>query len=73
MTKVNQYIGDEQTEKLFLDRFLDLCKSQNLFVRKMCASIIGEFCTIMSKETITNKLVSRRGFNNYGAGRDGVN
>lgn len=58
MTKVNPYIGDELTEKLFLERFLVLCKSEGFFVRRVCASIMGEFCTMMSKETIYNKLVS---------------
>lgn len=58
MTKVSPYIGDELTEKLFLDRFLELCTSESFFVRRVCASIMGEFCTIMSDETVHNKLVS---------------
>ena len=57
MTKVNPYIGDEVTEKLFLDRFLELCKCEAVFVRRVCASIMGYFFTIMSNETIYNKLV----------------
>lgn len=58
MTKVNPYIGDELTEKLFLDRFLELSQSKGFFIRRVCASIMGDFCTIMSKETVYNKLVS---------------
>lgn len=58
MTQVSLYIGDKLTEKFFLDRFLELCKSEGFYVRRVCASIMGEFCTIMSKETVQNKLVS---------------
>ncbi|XP_014210093.1 serine/threonine-protein phosphatase 4 regulatory subunit 1 [Copidosoma floridanum] len=57
MTRVNPFIGDELTEKLFLDRFLDLCTSDAFLVRRVCASIVGEFCTILSKEAIYNKLL----------------
>ncbi|XP_031781123.1 serine/threonine-protein phosphatase 4 regulatory subunit 1 isoform X2 [Nasonia vitripennis] len=57
MTKVSPHIGDELTEKLFLDRFIELCTSESFFVRRVCASIMGEFCTIMSDETVHNKLL----------------
>ncbi|XP_015606879.1 serine/threonine-protein phosphatase 4 regulatory subunit 1 isoform X2 [Cephus cinctus] len=59
MSKMVPLVGREITEKLFLDRFVTLCSDNAFFVRKVCASNIGEFCAVVSEEVVENVLLPR--------------
>lgn len=52
-------IGKEKTEEFFLDRFLELCKSENYDIRKMCAIYCPHLCKVMGTEISEKKLVNK--------------
>ncbi|XP_066603921.1 serine/threonine-protein phosphatase 4 regulatory subunit 1-like isoform X2 [Prorops nasuta] len=56
MSKMAPLIGSELTEKFFLDRYIELCKSQTVFVRKTCATHFGEMCSAVGKKALFDKL-----------------
>nr|CAD7425262.1 unnamed protein product [Timema monikensis] len=58
MGKIAPLIGRKSTEILFLEKFALMCASPVFYVRKACAANFGEFCTVVSVESIENTLVS---------------
>lgn len=49
MAKVVPLLGRDVTERVFLDRFVELCAAMKFYVRKICASHVGDFCAIISR------------------------
>lgn len=45
-------------ERVFLNRFIELCSSQMLCVRKSCATNFVKFAAYVRKETFLKSLVS---------------
>ncbi|CAH1973182.1 unnamed protein product [Acanthoscelides obtectus] len=58
MSKLGPHLGRDITERVFLERFTELCTSPIFFVRKMCADHFGHFCTAIGKEAFEESLVS---------------
>lgn len=59
MSKLGPYLGSEMLETVLLDRYLVLCEDERFFVRKVCASYLGEICANISKSIVYKKLVGR--------------
>lgn len=57
MCKLAPLIGKELTERVFLDRFIDMCEDDDTMVRRICATHFGEMCTSVSKQALL-RLVS---------------
>ncbi|XP_018325374.1 serine/threonine-protein phosphatase 4 regulatory subunit 1 isoform X3 [Agrilus planipennis] len=57
MSKMTTYLGREITERVFLDRFTQLCSNSMFCVRKVCASHFGDFCAVVSQTAFNNKLL----------------
>lgn len=45
-------------ERVFLKRFIELCSSQMLCVRKSCAANLANFAVYISKDSFKKNLVS---------------
>lgn len=58
MSKLAPLLGKDATERLFLNRFSELCSYDRFSVRKMCAASIGEFCAVVGSEAYEKILVS---------------
>lgn len=58
MSKMASLIGKKLTEKIFLDRYIALCKDKDIHVRKVCASHFGEICVAVRRKAFLQKLVS---------------
>ncbi|KOX69364.1 Serine/threonine-protein phosphatase 4 regulatory subunit 1 [Melipona quadrifasciata] len=56
MCKMAPLIGKEMTERIFLDKFIALCKNDEFFMRKVCASHFGELCTAVRRKTLFRRL-----------------
>ncbi|XP_029051724.1 serine/threonine-protein phosphatase 4 regulatory subunit 1-like isoform X2 [Osmia bicornis bicornis] len=56
MSKMAPLIGKKLTEKIFLDRYIALCKEQDIHVRKVCASHFGEICVAVRRKAFLQKL-----------------
>ncbi|XP_051161724.1 serine/threonine-protein phosphatase 4 regulatory subunit 1-like isoform X2 [Leptopilina boulardi] len=59
MSKLGPYLGSEVLENVLLDRYLDLCEDERFFVRKVCASYLGEICANISKSIVYEKLLPK--------------
>ncbi|KAL0109161.1 hypothetical protein PUN28_014328 [Cardiocondyla obscurior] len=57
MCRLAPLIGSELTEKIFLTRYLDLCKDNDMMARKICATHFGEMCTVVGKDKLHSKLI----------------
>lgn len=57
MCKMAPLIGKEMTEKIFLDRYIALCKDKEFYTRKICASHFGKLCSAVGRKTLFRKLV----------------
>ncbi|XP_044014791.1 serine/threonine-protein phosphatase 4 regulatory subunit 1-like isoform X2 [Aphidius gifuensis] len=57
MSKVASLLEPATAEKLFLRRYLSLCRDGNFFIRKLCALHFGEFSVALPKDTVYNKLL----------------
>ncbi|CAH1973184.1 unnamed protein product [Acanthoscelides obtectus] len=57
MSKLGPHLGRDITERVFLERFTELCTSPIFFVRKMCADHFGHFCTAIGKEAFEESLL----------------
>lgn len=60
MSKMASLLGRDVTERVFLDRFSQLCKNNTFYVRKACASHIGDFCSVIGKDAYEKILVGIR-------------
>lgn len=58
ISKLGPYMGSELLERILLDRYLVLCEDDKFFVRKVCASYLGEICAAITKTVVYKKLVS---------------
>lgn len=58
MARLARYLGKEGTERIFLRRFIELCLNHRFAIRKACAASMGDFCAVVSPETVENILVS---------------
>lgn len=58
MCRLAPLIGSELTEKVFLRQYLDLCESNDMMVRRTCATHFGDMCVAVGKEKLYSKLVS---------------
>lgn len=58
MCKLAPLIGVKLTERVFLDRYIDMCEDEDLMVRRICATHFGEMCAVVSRAALFNKLVS---------------
>ncbi|XP_016766282.1 serine/threonine-protein phosphatase 4 regulatory subunit 1 isoform X3 [Apis mellifera] len=56
MCKMAPLIGKEMTEKIFLDRYIALCKDKEFYTRKICASHFGKLCSAVGRKTLFRKL-----------------
>lgn len=59
MSKLGPYLGSEMLETILLDRYLELCEDERFFVRKVCASYLGEICANISKNVVYEKLLPK--------------
>ncbi|XP_044734109.1 serine/threonine-protein phosphatase 4 regulatory subunit 1-like isoform X2 [Chrysoperla carnea] len=59
MSKLAPLLGKDATERLFLNRFSELCSYDRFSVRKMCAASIGEFCAVVGSEAYEKILLPR--------------
>ncbi|XP_043461368.1 serine/threonine-protein phosphatase 4 regulatory subunit 1-like isoform X3 [Leptopilina heterotoma] len=59
MSKLGPYLGSEVLETILLDRYLELCEDERFFVRKVCASYLGEICANISKSIVYEKLLPK--------------
>ncbi|XP_031341308.1 serine/threonine-protein phosphatase 4 regulatory subunit 1-like isoform X1 [Photinus pyralis] len=57
MSRLVPFLGREVTERVFLQRFSQLCMSNMFCVRKVCASHFGDFCAVIGKEAYDNVLL----------------
>ncbi|XP_076263074.1 serine/threonine-protein phosphatase 4 regulatory subunit 1-like isoform X2 [Rhynchophorus ferrugineus] len=57
MSKLATLLGRDVTERIFLNRYLELCSSQYFPTRKIAADHIGYYCAIVSKDVFENKLL----------------
>lgn len=60
MNRMVPLLGRDITERVFLDRFIELCKNETFCVRKICALNIGNFCVVSGKSTFDTVLVRKR-------------
>lgn len=58
MSRLAPFLGQEVTERVFLQRFSQLCSNHMFYVRKVCASHFGDFCAVIGKEAYERTLVS---------------
>lgn len=58
MSKLAPFLGREVTERVFLQRFSQLCSNHMFHVRKVCASRFGDFCAVIGKDAYEHILVS---------------
>lgn len=58
MSRLAPLLGTEITERVFLQRFAELCSNKVFYVRKVCASHYGDFCAIIGREAFEQILVS---------------
>ncbi|XP_050459179.1 serine/threonine-protein phosphatase 4 regulatory subunit 1-like isoform X3 [Cataglyphis hispanica] len=57
MCRLAPLIGSELTEKVFLRQYLDLCESNDMMVRRTCATHFGDMCVAVGKEKLYSKLI----------------
>jgi len=57
MSKMVPLLGKDVTERVFLDRFTELCSNQMFEVRKACASNFGNFCAVVGKQSYEKVLL----------------
>ncbi|GLV33903.1 Protein phosphatase 2A at 29B [Carabus blaptoides fortunei] len=57
MGKMVPLLGRETTERLFLQRFSELCANNMFYIRKICASSFGEFCAVVGRGAYENVLL----------------
>ncbi|KRT85871.1 HEAT domain-containing protein [Oryctes borbonicus] len=57
MSKMASLLGRDVTERVFLDRFSQLCKNNTFYVRKACASHFGDFCSVVGKDAYEKILL----------------
>ncbi|KAK5642612.1 hypothetical protein RI129_008779 [Pyrocoelia pectoralis] len=57
MSRLAPFLGREVTERVFLQRFSQLCTSKMFCVRKVCASHFGDFCAVIGKEAYDSVLL----------------
>ncbi|XP_017792094.1 PREDICTED: serine/threonine-protein phosphatase 4 regulatory subunit 1-like isoform X3 [Habropoda laboriosa] len=56
MNKLAPLIGKELTEKIFLDKYIALCKDTEFYVKKICVSHFGELCAAVGRKALFRKL-----------------
>ncbi|KZC08405.1 PREDICTED: serine/threonine-protein phosphatase 4 regulatory subunit 1-like [Dufourea novaeangliae] len=56
MIKMAPFIGKDLTEKLFLDRYICLCKDEVFCVRNISISHFGEFCGVVGRKALFRQL-----------------
>ncbi|XP_052229357.1 serine/threonine-protein phosphatase 4 regulatory subunit 1-like isoform X1 [Dreissena polymorpha] len=59
MSKMAPLLGKEMTERVFLDRFCEMCTDPLFHVRKVCAANFGDFCSVVSQESTEKKLLPK--------------
>lgn len=57
MCKLVSLVGRDVTERVFLDRFLELCADQMFYVRRVCAAHFGDFCAVVGKQSYEKLLL----------------
>lgn len=65
MSRIAPFLGRDITERIFLRRFSQLCTINLFYVRRVCASNIGDFCAVVGKEEFEKVLVSNLYFIDY--------
>ncbi|XP_076622614.1 serine/threonine-protein phosphatase 4 regulatory subunit 1 isoform X2 [Colletes latitarsis] len=56
MSKMAPLIGKELTEKIFLDKYITLCRDKELYVRRICVTHFGTFFASVGKKAMNCKL-----------------
>ena len=56
-SKMAPWVGQD-TQRVFLKIFSELCSNTIFSVRKLCASRLGDFCTVVEMEAYEQVLVS---------------
>lgn len=59
ISKLAVLLGKKITEDLFVPCILELCTDKANYVRKACASAIGEICTTLGRETTEELLLPK--------------
>lgn len=57
MGKMVSWLGKDVTERVFLDRFTQLCTDTLVLIRKTCALHVSVFASVISKEAFKRALV----------------
>ncbi|XP_065064452.1 serine/threonine-protein phosphatase 4 regulatory subunit 1-like isoform X2 [Rhopilema esculentum] len=57
MTKITTLVGADITERLFLDRFGELCSDPLFHIRKECASNFGDISNVVGQEVTERALL----------------
>nr|XP_031827867.1 serine/threonine-protein phosphatase 4 regulatory subunit 1-like [Nomia melanderi] len=57
MIKIARLIGKEATEELFLDRYITLCKDEDVFIRKITILRFPELCVVVSRNALFRELL----------------
>lgn len=58
MSRLAPLLGTQITERVFLQRFIQLCSNKLFYLRKVCASHYGDFCAVVGREAFEQILVS---------------
>ncbi|XP_052816224.1 serine/threonine-protein phosphatase 4 regulatory subunit 1-like isoform X2 [Mya arenaria] len=59
MSKMAPLLGKDMTERVFLDRFCEMCCDPLFHVRKVCAANFGDFCSVVSQHSTEKKLLPK--------------
>ncbi|KAL4234722.1 Serine/threonine-protein phosphatase 4 regulatory subunit 1 [Mactra antiquata] len=59
MSKMAPLLGKEMTERVFLERFSEMCTDPLFHVRKVCAANFGDFCSVVSQASTEQKLLPK--------------
>ncbi|XP_045192061.2 serine/threonine-protein phosphatase 4 regulatory subunit 1-like isoform X1 [Mercenaria mercenaria] len=59
MSKMAPLLGKEMTDRVFLNRFCEMCTDPLFHVRKVCAANFGDFCAVVSQTSAEQKLLPK--------------
>ncbi|XP_060601846.1 LOW QUALITY PROTEIN: serine/threonine-protein phosphatase 4 regulatory subunit 1-like [Ruditapes philippinarum] len=59
MSKMAPLLGKEMTDRVFLNRFCEMCTDPLFHVRKVCAANFGDFCSVVSQTSAEQKLLPK--------------
>lgn len=57
MCKMLPLLGHDVAERVFLDKFCEICSSQNPLIREACPPSLCDFCAVVSQKSFEELLV----------------